>query len=98
MKAQWLTGIRQMEMREADTPAISGSHEVLLKMEAVGVCGSDVHYYETGRIGSQVVTFPYIVGHECAAIVADIGANVDTLKIGDPVAVDPLIACGRCDP
>jgi len=97
MKAQLLTGIRRMEMREVAQPEISRPNEVLLKIEAVGVCGSDVHYYETGRIGSQVVEFPYIVGHECAAVVAEVGSEVDTLKVGDPVAVDPLIACGQCD-
>jgi L-iditol 2-dehydrogenase len=97
MKAQLLTGIRRIELRDVDKPEISGSHEVLLRVMAVGVCGSDVHYFETGRIGSQIVEFPYIVGHECAAIVEEVGSSVKNLKKGDAVAVDPLIACGRCD-
>lgn len=97
MKAQMLTGIQRMETGQVDDPAITRPNEVLLRIETVGVCGSDVHYYETGRIGSQVVEFPYIVGHECTAVVAEVGAEVQTLKVGDPVVVDPLIHCGQCD-
>lgn len=92
-----LTGIRRMEPRETKRPVIARPDEVLLRIEAVGVCGSDVHYYETGRIGSQVVEFPYIVGHECAAVVEEIGAGVSTLKAGESVVVDPLIPCLQCD-
>lgn len=63
MKAAVLTGIRRMEVREVPDPRIEKDTDVLLKIEKVGVCGSDVHYFETGRIGSQVVQFPYnIVG------------------------------------
>lgn len=97
MKTIMLTGLRQMEVREVPEPVLSGSKDVLLKIRAVGVCGSDVHYYETGRIGSQVVTFPFTVGHECAAEVIEAGAEVAGLKAGDLVAVDPLITCGTCD-
>ncbi len=49
-------------------------------MKSVGVCGSDVHYYLTGRIGSQIVKFPFSLGHECAGIVEEIGENVKSLK------------------
>lgn len=97
MKAQLLTGIRHIETRELADPVLCRSDEVLLRIEAVGVCGSDVHYYETGRIGSQVVEFPYVLGHECAAIVEKVGSAVETLNVGQPVVVDPLIACGSCD-
>jgi L-iditol 2-dehydrogenase len=63
----------------------------------VGVCGSDVHYYETGRIGSQIIEFPYIVGHECAATVADVGPAVKNVKVADRVVIDPAVACYKCD-
>ena len=76
MRVMTLTGIRQMEMIEAPTPTIKHDDDVLIKIEAVGVCGSDVHYYTTGRIGSQVVKFPFPVGHECAGIVESVGTCV----------------------
>jgi len=56
-----------------------------------------MHYYRTGRIGDQVVEFPWIIGHECSATVAEVGPDVTRVKAGDRVAVDPLIWCGRCD-
>ncbi len=97
MKAQVLTGIGQMEMRQVDDPVISGDTDVLLKIEMVGVCGSDVHYYETGRIGSQVVQYPYIVGHECSATVAAVGSAVNRVKVGDAIVVEPAAWCDECD-
>jgi L-iditol 2-dehydrogenase len=92
-----LTGIRQMEMANVPEPIIKKDDEVLLKVEVVGVCGSDMHYYETGRIGSQIVEYPFIVGHECAATVKAVGRAVTRIKAGDSVVVDPAIACNNCD-
>ncbi|MFQ6036792.1 MAG: zinc-binding dehydrogenase [Sedimentisphaerales bacterium] len=96
MKAAVLTGIRQMELRDVPEPTIKKYDEVLLKIERVGVCGSDVHYYETGRIGSQIVEYPFIVGHECAATVEAVGRQVTRIKVGDQVAVDPAVSCYEC--
>ena len=62
---------------------------------AVGVCGSDVHYFEHGRIGRFVVEKPIILGHECAGIIAAVGSNVSRLKTGDRVAIEPGVTCGR---
>jgi L-iditol 2-dehydrogenase len=61
------------------------------------VCGSDVHYYETGRIGSQVVQYPFAVGHEGAGIVEAVGSAVKAVKPGDRIAVEPAMSCGTCD-
>jgi len=97
MKAVQLTGIREMAVREAPDPKIEKDNEVLLKLEVVGVCGSDVHYYRTGRIGSQVVEFPFILGHECSATVAEVGKSVNRVKVGDEVAIDPAMVCHQCD-
>lgn len=97
MKAMVLTGIRAMEMREVPDPKLERPDDVLVKMKAVGVCGSDVHYYTTGRIGSQVVTFPFAVGHECAGEVVETGPGVKHLKPGDRVAIEPAMTCGKCD-
>jgi L-iditol 2-dehydrogenase len=97
MKSQMLTGIRTMALCEVGAPKVINDTDVLLKIEYVGVCGSDVHYYETGRIGSQVVKYPYAVGHECSATVVDFGSAVKTLKKGEPVVVEPAVSCGQCD-
>jgi len=97
MKAMMLTGLRSMEMRAAPTPAMTAADEVLLRLAVVGVCGSDIHYYTTGKIGSQVVQYPFTVGHECAAVVERVGAAVTRVKPGDRVAVEPAMPCGECD-
>lgn len=97
MKAMVLTGIRKMEMRDVPDPKIARDTDVLLKITAVGVCGSDVHYYTTGRIGTQVVQYPFTVGHECAAVVAQVGKAVTRVRPGDRVAVEPAMSCGACD-
>ena len=96
MKAVVLTGIRQMELTDVPKPTIKKDDEVLLKIERVGVCGSDVHYYETGRIGSQIVEYPFIVGHECAATVEAVGRQVRRVRVGEQVAVDPAVSCHEC--
>jgi len=97
VKAQVLTGIGRMELRDLPKPAIEKDTDVLLKIEWVGICGSDVHYYETGRIGSQIVQYPYIVGHECTATVEEVGSKVAKLKVGEEIVVDPAISCHECD-
>ncbi|MDD5063140.1 MAG: alcohol dehydrogenase catalytic domain-containing protein [Phycisphaerae bacterium] len=97
MKAIVLTGIRQMKMTNVPEPVIKKDDEILLKVEAVGVCGSDVHYYETGRIGSQIVKYPFVVGHECAATVEAVGCAVTRVRAGDNVVVEPSMACNNCD-
>jgi L-iditol 2-dehydrogenase len=97
VKAVYLTQPGRFATRELPDPEIIQPDDVRLKVSAVGVCGSDLHYYRTGRIGSQVLTDPWIMGHECTAVVESVGSGVQDLAPGDRVAVDPLIACGRCD-
>jgi L-iditol 2-dehydrogenase len=97
MKAAFLSGLRQMEIGEAPEPQLTGPRDVLLRVEAVGVCGSDVHYYKTGRIGAAVVNYPFVMGHEFAGTIEKTGAEVRGLQPGQRVAIDPLVACGHCD-
>ncbi len=97
MQAVALTGIKEMELIDLPEPKIEKPTDVLLKLESIGVCGSDVHYYETGRIGSQVVEFPFIVGHECSARVVETGKDVKRTKVGQLVAIDPAMVCHKCD-
>jgi L-iditol 2-dehydrogenase len=97
MRAAFLTGIGRIEIRPTPDPHLTRAGDVLLEVAAVGVCGSDAHYFRVGGIGSQVVSFPWVVGHECAGKVVEVGADVKHLKPGQRVAVDPLISCGQCD-
>jgi L-iditol 2-dehydrogenase len=97
MKAVVLTGIRRMEVVDVAKPRIERDTDVLLKIEAVGICGSDIHYYETGRIGSEVIEYPFIIGHECAATVEAVGSGVRSLGSGVRVVVEPAIICEICD-
>jgi L-iditol 2-dehydrogenase len=92
-----LTGIRQMELMEVPVPEIKNENDILVKMTNVGVCGSDVHYYVSGKIGSQVVQYPFTVGHEGAGIVKEIGGKVTSVKPGDRVAIEPAMPCFECD-
>jgi len=85
-----------LRVEQEETPDIQPG-EVLLRLGAGGICGSDLHYYFEGRNGSFVVREPLIPGHEASAVVARVGAGVTRVKVGDKVAVSPSHACGRCD-
>jgi L-iditol 2-dehydrogenase len=97
MKAALLTAIKKIEIRTVKTPAITRDSDVLIKMNTVGICGSDIHYYTDGRIGDQVIRFPFIVGHEGAGTVDKVGNGVTRVRPGDRIAIDPALSCGSCD-
>lgn len=94
MKAAVLTAPRTIEIQERPMP-VPAPGEVRIQVAAVGVCGSDVHYYEHGRIGSQVVQYPTLLGHEPSGIIDAVGEGVD-LPVGMRVAVEPAMPCGTC--
>ena len=97
MKAASLTGIGIFETRQVPEPEITRPTDVLIRIKMVGVCGSDIHYYTTGRIGSQIIQFPFTVGHEAAGIVEQVGSKVTRVKTGQRIAIDPAVYCGQCD-
>lgn len=97
MQSMKLTGIRQVEMLDVPDPQIENETDVLIRMKRVGVCGSDVHYYQQGQIGSQVVGYPFAVGHEGAGVIEAVGSDVTRVKPGDRVAVEPAMPCRECD-
>jgi L-iditol 2-dehydrogenase len=66
-------------------------------MSVIGICGSDIHYYTQGQIGSQVVEYPFTVGHEGAGIVVETGRDVKRVKKGDIIAIEPAMPCWECD-
>lgn len=85
-----------IEVKQVEIP-IPREDEALIKVHCIGICGSDVHYYEHGRIGRYVVEKPIILGHELAGQVVKIGDKVTNVAVGDRVAVEPGVTCGRCD-
>jgi len=95
MFAWVLHGQRDLR-REPRADPVPAADEVLLRVERVGICGSDVHYYRDGRVGAFVPSQPFVIGHEVAGEVVEAGAAVDHLRVGDRVAVDPSQACRRC--
>ncbi len=95
MKAAVMPRPGEIAIQELPVPQ-AGPGEVLIKVMAVGVCGSDVHYYENGRIGSYIVQKPIILGHECAGEISAVGEGVTRFKPGDRVAVEPGVTCGKC--
>lgn len=96
MKVAVMNGIGQMGFEERDIPTAKDD-EVLVQLDYVGVCGSDLHYYETGAIGDYVVEPPFVLGHEPGGVVVEVGKNVKHLKIGDRVALEPGKTCGQCE-
>jgi L-iditol 2-dehydrogenase len=97
MKAMMLTAIRKMEMMEIPEPVIVNPNDVRIKMSVVGICGSDIHYYTQGQIGSQVVEYPFAVGHEGSGVVVETGRDVKRVKPGDSIAIEPAMPCWVCD-
>lgn len=85
----------EMEIRQVPVPEPKAD-EALVKVFCIGICGSDVHYYEHGRIGRYVVEKPIILGHELAGEVVAVGQAVRNVSVGDRVAVEPGVTCGRC--
>ena len=92
-----LTGIREMKMMNVPDPVIKKPDDVLIKMQVLGICGSDIHYYTQGRIGSQEVQYPFTVGHEGAGVIVKTGPAVKKIKSGDRIAIEPSMPCGECD-
>ncbi len=95
MRAAVQTGIGRIEIVEKPTPQ-PGRGQVLVRLRAIGICGSDVHYFVDGRIGDAVVEYPFILGHEPAGEVAALGAGVTGLAVGQRVALEPALSCGHC--
>ena len=91
MKAVVLEKVGEIRIREIEIPERMGPDDVRIDIHTVGVCGSDVHYYEHGSIGPFVVRAPMVLGHEASGIVAETGANVTHLKAGDRVCMEPGI-------
>lgn len=91
-----MTGKGKIELTERNIPVVQ-EDEVLVKIEYVGICGSDLHYYEAGGIGANIVKPPFVLGHEAGGVVVEVGAKAVHLKVGDKVALEPGKTCGKCE-
>src|SRR5215207_3367028 len=89
-------GARDLRL-EQETTAELGPHDVELRLGAGGICGSDLHYFQHGRVGAFVMREPLIPGHEASGVVARIGGDVTRVAVGDKVAINPSHPCGHCD-
>ncbi len=94
-KAQ-LVEVGRIEMADCPMPAAAPG-EVVVQVEYCGICGSDVHFYRFGSIGKKAAPFPFILGHECAGTVIELGEGVSSLRVGDRVALEPGVPCGSCE-
>ncbi len=86
-----------LRIEEVPDPGRPGPGWVRLRIAAVGICGSDLHYYREGSIGTADVEQPLIMGHEFSAFIDELGPGVEGLEVGQLVAVEPGRACGRCE-
>jgi L-iditol 2-dehydrogenase len=93
MKALYLSAPQTFDYRDSNAPSVPAGW-VRVRMKYVGICGSDIHYYATGRIGDQVVQYPFVLGHEGSGEVCD-GAG--RFSKGAPIYIEPAIACHQCD-
>ena len=94
-RAAVLHGVGDLRIEELPRPE-PGPHEILVEIRSVGVCGSDVHYYEHGRIGDFVVDAPLVLGHESSGVVVGRGSDATRHEIGQRVALEPGVPCGVC--
>lgn len=85
-----------LRLEQLETPPL-GDHDVRLRLGAAGICGSDLHYWQHGRVGAFQVREPLIPGHEASGVVEAVGAAVTRVRPGDRVAINPSHPCGRCD-
>ncbi len=95
-KAVFMVKAKQFEIQEIPMPTV-GDDEVGVQMKHVGICGSDAHLFELGGIPTRETKLPLILGHECAGVVYEVGKNVKHLAVGDTVALEPGLPCGKCE-
>ena len=95
MRAIVIHAARDLRVDDVDVPEV-GPDEVEVRIGAGGICGSDLHYYLDGGFGAVRVKQPMILGHEVAGVVIKVGSRVSRLRVGDKVAVNPSLPCGRC--
>jgi L-iditol 2-dehydrogenase len=95
MRCSVLRAAGELEVQRRPVPR-PGPREVLVRVAAVGTCGSDVHYFRHGRIGDFVLREPMVLGHEPSGLIVGVGEGVDARRIGERVSLEPGVPCRRC--
>lgn len=95
-RAAMLTEVQKIEMMDVPMP-VCGPKDLIIKVGHVGICGSDIHFYEHGYIGTRKAAFPMVLGHEAAGQVVEVGSEIKRFQVGDMAAVEPGIPCGECE-
>ncbi|KAI7778609.1 hypothetical protein LA080_001939 [Diaporthe eres] len=92
-----LQSIKNVSFESREVPKLRDEYDVRVHIEQTGICGSDVHYWQRGRIGDFVLESPIVLGHESSGTVVEVGKKVKNLKVGDRVAIEPGVPCRHCD-
>jgi D-xylulose reductase len=92
-----LRNIKDVTIEDRPRQKMRDGHDVMVHVSQTGICGSDVHYWQRGRIGEYVVKGPMVLGHESSGVIAEVGDQVKHLKPGDRVAMEPGVPCRRCE-
>ncbi|KPM37961.1 putative D-xylulose reductase A [Neonectria ditissima] len=92
-----LHSIQNVSFEDRPVVPLKDAHDVRVHVQQTGICGSDVHYWQRGRIGDFILESPIVLGHESAGVVVEAGSNVTNVKVGDRVAIEPGVPCRRCD-
>jgi D-xylulose reductase len=92
-----LKALKEVALETIPTPKIQNPYDVIVQIAQTGICMSDVHYWQRGRIGDFILTSPIVLGHESSGTVVEIGTSVKNLKLGDRVAIEPGVPCRHCD-
>ncbi|OJJ02063.1 hypothetical protein ASPVEDRAFT_83583 [Aspergillus versicolor CBS 583.65] len=92
-----LQSIKSVVIEDRPKPELKDPYDVVVQVAQTGICGSDVHYWQRGRIGDYKLTGPMVLGHESSGVVVETGAQVSHLKVGDRVAMEPGVPCRRCE-
>ena len=95
MKAVQIVSPNNLQVIDVEKPSIDKKNNVMIKMTAAGICGSDVGIYHGTNAAA---TYPRIIGHEMVGRVDEVGSNVKNLKVGDRVIVNQVTSCGHCYP
>lgn len=97
MKVAELAGLHQFRLTEAATPLEPGPGEIQVAVKAIGICGSDIHYFAEGSIGDTACVYPMVLGHEPAGVVRKTGPGVSGWEPGDPAVLEPAMYCYHCE-
>lgn len=92
-----LRALKDVAIESIPKPHIKDPYDVIVRIAQTGICMSDVHYWQRGRIGDFILTSPIVLGHESAGTVTEVGPSVKNVKAGDRVAIEPGVPCRHCD-